>query len=307
MAGDRTEQASPHRRERARKDGDFPRSRELSSAAGTLAGVLCLGLLGPRMMQDFEAVFVAALNSASANGSSGASLKESVMALRRPIAAAGIPVCLAMTAIVVATALCGMLQSGGLQMNGSSVACRLERVNPLANIKNLFSLRAASRVGKSLIPSAILVIFAFRQVARELTIPPFSLKRIEMLGFDAYGMLAATAWLLLGWALIDYVVEWRSRESRLMMSREEMKQEFKETEGSPQTRSRIRGLQRQMRRRKVKADVAKAAVVLTNPTHYAVALAFDFATMDRQKCLPRVVIYLPRKSRPRRVGPVCRS
>jgi flagellar biosynthetic protein FlhB len=92
---------------------------------------------------------------------------------------------------------------------------------------------------------------------------------------------------MLGWALIDYVVEWRSRESRLMMSREEMKQEFKETEGSPQTRGRIRGLQRQMRRRKVKDDVSKAAVVLTNPTHYAVALGFDFVTMDAPKVLAK--------------------
>ena len=97
----------------------------------------------------------------------------------------------------------------------------------------------------------------------------------------------ASAWLLLAWALVDYVVEWRSRESRLMMSREEMKQEFKETEGSPQTRGRIRSLQRQMRRHKVKADVSKAAVILTNPTHYAVALGFDFIAMDAPRVLAK--------------------
>ena len=90
----------------------------------------------------------------------------------------------------------------------------------------------------------------------------------------------AAAWLLFGWAAIDYLVEWQSRESRLKMSKQDMREEFKETEGTPQIRSRIRGLQRQMRRRKVKADVSKAAVVLTNPTHYAVALGFDFATME---------------------------
>ncbi len=108
-----------------------------------------------------------------------------------------------------------------------------------------------------------------------------------MLGSDVYGLLLATAWLLFGWAAIDYLIEWRSRESRLKMSREDMRQEFKETEGSPQIRSRIRGLQRQMRRRKVKADVSKAAVVLTNPTHYAVALGFDFSTMDTPKVLAK--------------------
>jgi flagellar biosynthetic protein FlhB len=108
-----------------------------------------------------------------------------------------------------------------------------------------------------------------------------------MLGSDVYGLLAAAAWLLFAWAAVDYVVEWRSRESRLKMSRDDLRDEFKETEGSPQIRSRIRGLQRQMRRRRVKADVSRAAVVLTNPTHYAVALGFDFDTMDAPKVLAK--------------------
>jgi flagellar biosynthetic protein FlhB len=71
------------------------------------------------------------------------------------------------------------------------------------------------------------------------------------------------------------------------MSRQDLRDEMKETEGNPQIRSRIRGLQRQMRRRRVKADVSKAAVVLTNPTHYAVALAFDFGTMDAPKVVAK--------------------
>jgi flagellar biosynthetic protein FlhB len=97
----------------------------------------------------------------------------------------------------------------------------------------------------------------------------------------------ATAWLLFGWSAIDYLVEWRSRESRLKMSKQDLRDEYKETEGNPQIRGRIRSLQRQMRRRKVKADVSKAAVVLVNPTHYAVALGFDFATMEAPKVLAK--------------------
>jgi flagellar biosynthetic protein FlhB len=118
-----------------------------------------------------------------------------------------------------------------------------------------------------------------------LTLPPFSTVRLERLGWDVYGLLLAAAWLLFGWSAIDYLVEWQSRESRLKMSRQDMREEFKETEGNPQIRGRIRNLQRQMRRRRVKADVSRAAVVLTNPTHYAVALGFDFGTMEA----PRVV------------------
>ena len=108
-----------------------------------------------------------------------------------------------------------------------------------------------------------------------------------MLGKDVYGLLLAAAWLLFGWSAIDYLVEWQSRESRLKMSRQDLRDEYKETEGSPQIRSRIRNLQRQMRRRRVKADVSRAAVVLTNPTHYAVALGFDFVTMEAPKVLAK--------------------
>jgi flagellar biosynthetic protein FlhB len=71
------------------------------------------------------------------------------------------------------------------------------------------------------------------------------------------------------------------------MSRQEMREEMKQTEGNPQIRGRIRNLQRQMRRRRVKADISKAAVVLTNPTHYAVALGFDFATMEAPKMVAK--------------------
>ena len=117
--------------------------------------------------------------------------------------------------------------------------------------------------------------------------PPFSMTRLEALGTDVYGLLLTAAWLLFGWSAIDYLVEWRSRESRLKMSKQDMRDEYKETEGNPQIRGRIRSLQRQMRHRKVKADVSKAAVVLINPTHYAVALAFDFTTMEAPKLLAK--------------------
>ncbi len=287
MPGDRNEQASPHRREKARKDGDILHSRELSSAAATLAGVLCLGFLGSRILDSFRSSFSASLNLGASELWEASTLQPTLFAIRRVVASALLPVGIVVGSIAAAAALAGALQTGDLQFNMGAIGFRLDRVNPLSNLKNLFSLRAAARLGKSLLPASLLAVFAVQRIARQLTIPPFSTSRLDSLSVDIYGLLVASAWLLLAWALVDYMVEWRSRESRLMMSREEMKQEFKETEGSPQTRSRIRGLQRQMRRRKVKADVSKAAVILTNPTHYAVALGFDFIAMDAPRVLAK--------------------
>jgi flagellar biosynthetic protein FlhB len=287
MPGERTEQASPHRREKARQDGDILHSRELSAAAGTLAGMMTLGAVAGKAVEAWRSGFAAFLDLGMPAHWENAELEPTLLAMRRISIAFFSPLGMVMVSVATATLFAGLVQTGGASFNLSSIGFKLDRINPLTNIKNLFSLRAAARLGKSLVPASLLAVSAVQRIARQLTVPPFSTARLNELGEDVYGLALAAAWLLFGWAAIDYVVEWRSRESRLKMSREDMRDEFKETEGSPQIRSRIRGLQRQMRRRRVKADVSRAAVVLTNPTHFAVALGFDFSTMDAPKVLAK--------------------
>ncbi len=287
MAGERTEQATQHRREKARKEGDILHSRELTAAAGTLAGVIALGVLGGRTIESWQEAFQGFLLLGMPARWEPATLAPTLVAIRRLVLTVlGAPA-VVMAAVAVAALGAGIVQTGGVTVHGSAIAFKPERVNPIANIKNLFSLRAASRLGKSLIPASLLAVFAVQRMAHQLSIPPFSTERLELLGKDVYGLLLAAAWLLFGWSAIDYMVEWQSRESRLRMSKQDMRDEYKETEGSPQIRSRIRNLQRQMRRRRVKADVSRAAVVLTNPTHYAVALGFDFTTMEAPKVMAK--------------------
>jgi flagellar biosynthetic protein FlhB len=287
MPGERTEQASQHRRQKAKREGDILHSRELSAAAGTLAGVLALGALGSRALEAWRATFPAFLALGDPARWEPATLLPTIIALRRLMLQVLTPAALTMALVAAAALAVGVLQTGGVNVHAGAIGFKLDRLNPVTNLKNLFSLRAVARLGKSLLPAAMLTVFALQRVSRQLTIPPFSMTRLELLGQDIYGLLVAAAWLLFGWSAIDYAVEWQSRESRLKMSRQDMRDEYKETEGSPQIRSRIRGLQRQMRRRRVKADVSRAAVVLTNPTHYAVALGFDFTTMEAPKVLAK--------------------
>jgi len=287
MPGERTEQATQHRREKARREGDVLHSRELSAATGTLAGVIVLGAMGSRAAAAWRGGFAGFLELGSPSRWEPAQLEPTLNALRRLALAILGPPGLVMAAVAVAALGVGVLQTGGVSIYAEAVGFKPDRINPVTNIKNLFSLRAAARLGKSLLPASLLAVFAVQRIARQLTLPPFSTARLELLGSDVYGLLLAAAWLLFGWSAIDYLVEWQSRESRLKMSRQDMREEFKETEGSPQIRSRIRGLQRQMRRRRVKADVSRAALVLTNPTHYAVALGFDFGTMEAPKVMAK--------------------
>ena len=287
MAGERTEQASPQRREKARKEGDLVHSRELCSAAGTVAGVMLLGLAAPRFLN----LWTKSLKSFLGYGAVALWEPEAVDQTMRALLGLAMrvlaPVGLVAAAVTAGALAAGILQTGGIQIHPQVLSLKLDRINPVSNLSSLFSLRSTARLAKSMVPAAILAIFAVQRIARQWDMPPFSSVRLVALGMDVYQLLLAASWLLFAWAAIDYLVEWRSREQRLRMSRQEMREEYKESEGNPQIRGRIRNLQRQARRRRMKADVTRAAVVITNPTHYAVALDFDFGTMEAPKVLAK--------------------
>src|ERR1700722_10068260 len=154
MPGDRNEQASPHRREKARKDGDILHSRELSAAAGTLGGVLCLGFMSGKILDSFRRSFAAALALGGSEKWEASTVQPTLFAVRRLVMSAMLPVSVALASIVAAASLAGIVQTGGLQLNPGSIGFRFDRINPISNLKNLFSLRAASRMGKSLLPAS---------------------------------------------------------------------------------------------------------------------------------------------------------
>jgi flagellar biosynthetic protein FlhB len=287
MPGERTEEATPQRREKARREGDILHSRELSSSAGTLVGVLLLGVVAVR----FQAGWGGAMQSFLAFGSLASWEPESVGGTLRALRAIAwmilAPAGLVAGGVAAAALAAGLVQTGGVQVHVQRLAWSASRISPLSNVRNLFSLRSLARLGKSMLPAAVLAVIAYGRLARQREMPPFSLVRLRALGEDVYALLLAAAWLLFAWAAVDYLVEWRSREQRLRMSRQDIREEYKQSEGNPQIRSRIRNLQRAARRRRVKADVARAAVVVTNPTHYAVALDFDFSTMDAPRVLAK--------------------
>jgi flagellar biosynthetic protein FlhB len=181
----------------------------------------------------------------------------------------------------------GIAQGGGWTLNFEALRFKPERVNPVENAKNVFSLRAAVRLGKSLVPIAALGFFAVHAIEAQTAIPPMSAAQYPDLFAEMYNLLVEGAWIFLAWAGVDYLMEWRTRETRLRMSKQDMRDEYREMEGSPQVKARIRGLRRQMRRRQLKADVSRASVVVTNPTHYAVALSFDFESMEPPRVLAK--------------------
>ena len=285
--GDKTEKASPRQKQKARERGDIFQSRELTGALATGAGVLAMGMMTERFAVGWRATYVQMLDVGIHSDLSlhnGAVVSDMV---RGSALETALPIVMVFAAILVAALVVGIAQAQGLQFHGESLQPKFDRLSPATNLKNLFSLRSSTRMLKSLIPATAVMVLGWDILQHTvLAMPVLSLAQLPLLFESQYRLLLATSGVLLCWSALDYVVEWRSWEQRLRMSKEDMRKEYKEMEGNPQIRSRIRSIQRQMRRRKLQADVSKASVI-TNPTHYAVALEFNFETLQAPKVLAK--------------------
>jgi len=275
-----TEQATEQRKQKARKKGDIVRSRELLSAVSMLAGILVMGASAKQFLSSWDVAYVRSLalgiGGLQADGIDRALMQDSV----RILAPALLPVGLILAASFAAALFAGVGQSGGLQIRGDALGFKIERLNPVTNLGNIFSLRSVTRMAKSLLPATIVVALGIKAL-KELVLPMpiMSTARLPVTLDACFGLAVKAAWVMVVWSALDYAVERMAWNKKLRMSKQEMRDEVKETMGNPQVKGRIRRIQNAMRRRKVKADMSRASVVITNPTHYAVALEFSFESM----------------------------
>jgi flagellar biosynthetic protein FlhB len=138
------------------------------------------------------------------------------------------------------------------------------------------------------VPAAVMVVLGWGALkALMIPMPVMGLMRLPTTFSTVYGLALDAAWLTLAWSGLDYAIEWRSWNQRLKMSKQEIREEIRDSVGNPQIKAKIRQIQRAMRKRKVKADMSRASVVITNPTHYAVALEFSFETMSAPTVLAK--------------------
>lgn len=271
MSDQRTEQPTPRRREKAREQGQIARSRELSSALAVLAAVCVLawraGTDALQWRQGFRSLLDSTSDEFRVLGTLQSMATATFMWTFPPMVAAW------------SIALAGSFAQGGLTWAPATLGLRVDRFNPATRLKQLVSMTALSSMLRSLVPVAAIVYLSWSVLAREWnTLPLASFRERGILVPWLLSLLFEIAWksslVVLTWSLADYLFVRYRVEGELKMTREELRREHKESEGDPLVKSRIRRLQRQARRRQMLKDVAKASVVITNPTHYAIALAY---------------------------------
>jgi flagellar biosynthetic protein FlhB len=267
----KTEKASPRRRQKAREQGQVARSRDLTAGLGAMTAVMFLAAQMPAFASDWRGMLRQQLELAASHPDQLVPVWRNSWPVFRGVAlAAGM-------SWVVGTA--GGLAQGGLVFAPAALAPNWKRLDPVSHVEQLFSLAALSRLLKSLLPTAVVVYFAVAALVRDFRMFPALLHagRRALLAFTV-GRMYEVAWkgslVLLLWAGADYFLERQRHENELKMSRQDQKDEFKEMEGHPAIKQRIRRLQRQTRRRRMLRDVERAAVVITNPTEFAIALEY---------------------------------
>ena len=281
-----TEAGTEQHKKKAREKGDSVRSRELLSAVAMLGGVVVLGVVAEGLVHAWRMVLEESLRTATMRGEVSDAAWQ--LAIKRMLQPAVAPVGTVMAAAFCGALVVGVAQGGGVSIHPNAVGLKFARLNPVTNVANMFSLRSVTRMAKSMLPAAVMVVLGWAALkALMVPMPVMSLLRLPHALAAAYSLAIDAAWVTLAWSGLDYVVEWMSWNKRLKMTKQQIKDEMKESQGNPQVKGRVRQVQMAMRRRKVRADISRASVVITNPTHYAVALEFSFETMGAPTVLAK--------------------
>jgi len=274
MSDNKTEKPTPRRRQKAREQGQVARSRDLSSI---LAVSGAFGLVAWQGYSGIEAWRGLLRHTFAFSGAETLTPATPLLVWTGWTAAkCAIPV----MATAWTLSLLGSVVQGGIVFAPEALIPKIQRLSPAQKLAQIFSLTGLSGLFKSLLPFAAIGYVGFAVIREHwIAIVISSNTSVWTLGRFLLTIIFEVAWksalVLLTWSLVDYFLTWRKSESDMRMSREEMRQETKDSDGNPQIKMRIRRLQRQMRKQFMLKETEKATVVITNPTHFAVAILYS--------------------------------
>ena len=277
---EKTEEPTPRRLEKAKEEGQTARSKELATMAVLLAGAGGLLIFGTSLGASIESImrdsFVIERSAIFDTRHMSVQLilaaKEAAWALS-PI-----------LVMLLIAAIAGSVGIGGLLFSAKAIAPKFNRMDPIKGLGRMFSMRSLIELVKAiakvgLVLAVAILILNLRTedllaIAEEPTVPAME-HVLWTLGWSFFFLSCATIAI----AAIDVPFQIYDHQKKLRMTKQEVKDEYKDTEGKPEVKGKIRQLQREMAQRRMMQDVPKADVVITNPTHYAVALKYDQKTM----------------------------
>lgn len=278
---ERTEQPTPKRRREAREKGNVAKSTEINSVLVLLMGIIVLRIAGPWIFDQVGSTIAKSFGMISNPQLDQASIIAYFRSAVITFFKVALPIALS---IMVIGLLANILQIGFL-LTAKPLIPKLDKIDPIAGFKRMFSIRSLVEACKSILKMLIIAVVAYLTIKGEflnlLSLGQTSVGAvwifILMTGFKIVFRVALVLILL---ALFDYFYQRYEHEKKLKMTRQEVKEERKQLEGDPLVKSRIRSLQREMARRRMMEEVPKATVVVTNPTTLAIAIRYEITEME---------------------------
>ncbi|MDH4320824.1 MAG: flagellar biosynthesis protein FlhB [Desulfobulbaceae bacterium] len=285
---DKTEDPTGRRIEEARRKGDVAKSMEVPSAAVLLAGLLAIYGFGDYILARFYNL----LRYYLGNLHTIRIIQDNMTAISRDAMLYSISIVGPVAAAIFLAALVANYAQVGILFATEKLAPNFDKLNPITGISNLFSKQTLANLFKSLAKLAIVSIIAYKEIVKVLPdIPPLmDQEPISIFLFMcriSYWIFLKSALFIALLAAIDYVFQKRQYNEKLKMTKQEVKEEAKSTEGDPQVKGRIRSIQMEMARKRMMAEVPTADVVITNPTHLAIALKYDALAMSAPKVVAK--------------------
>lgn len=273
---DRTEQATPKKRQEAKKKGNIARSVEVNSAVVILISALAFLLWG-------KVLFFKVLEMMQLIIQGQLSTELTVVTFTNMFSRGGIFMMMALGPFFIFILISGVAANvvqSGLTFSGESIQPKLEKINPMAGFKRLFSLRSFVDMIKNIAKMLVIGLVAYLTLRGEydsfLALTDQTVWQIvAYTGSLVIKLLFRVGLVFIVIAVLDYAFQRYDFEKNLRMTKQEVKDEMKQAEGDPHIKARIRSLQRETARRQMLTDVAQADVVITNPTHVAVAIKYN--------------------------------
>lgn len=290
--------ATQRKLDKARRDGQIARSRDLSHLAVVGTGAVALLLLAPAGFERLRSALSQALVF------NAATVAEPNMMLARlvKLAGVGLAACIVFAAIVIVAMLLGTTASGGWIASLKPVTPDFKRLNPLSGFSNLFSKQQLANVAKLVLMSALLATVGWMFLANSLDDAlrlvlqptPSALRALGDWLVTGVGLMLL---VLIAAAVIDVPLQAHFHRAKLRMSHQEVRQEHKEADGDPHTKGRQRSAAREISQRASITAVPRADFVLMNPTHFAVALRYDDKSMNAPQVISKGADLLAMKIR----------
>jgi len=274
---EKTELPTGKKQQEARKRGQVPKSRDLTSVCVLIAGGVAIYLSRNLMFTNFREIIATAWSEESfsvaghfANSSFFTHIIASIFWMVAPV----------VLTIVTTAVILNITQMKGFLLSFDAMRISVGNLNPMSGLKRMFSLRSLTELVKSIFKMAIVtyavysVLWPERMALSELTGREVS-DFLNLIGTLALKLLFRVAGIMLALSFIDFLYQKWQTTRELMMTKQEVRDEHRQSEGNPQIKSRIRTIQRALNRQRMLSRIPKASVIITNPTHFAVALHYE--------------------------------